>query len=102
MWKSPGVTEQGLTEMKERKVKRSPLDIVDRCIDLQYQLDEHRRFLGDLLIMLAHPEKDHISVDHDVDMADFIWEKTQKMINDNRRMSEMLAQFSQGSEKTVN
>ena len=95
MWKSPGATEQGLTEMKKRKVKRSPLDIVDRCIELQYQLDEHRRFLGDLLIMLAHPEKDHISIEHDVDMADSIWEKTQKMINDNRRMSEMLAQFSQ-------
>lgn len=102
MWKSPGVTEQGPTDMKKKKVKRRPLDIVDRCIELQYQLDEHRRFLGDLLIMLAHPEKDHVSVEHDVDMADFIWEKTQKMINDNRRMSEMLAQFSQGNEKTVN
>ena len=84
--------------MKKRKAKRSPLDIVDRCIDLQEQLDEHRRFLGDLVIILAKPERSHMAVKHDVDNADFIWDQIYKLIVENNNLKERLAQFSQGAE----
>lgn len=80
--------------MKKRKIKRSPLDIVDRCIDLQAKLDEHRRFLGDLLIILCKPGVEHKAIKHDIEMADFIWDKIHDIISENRNLKEKLAQFS--------
>ena len=76
----------------------TPLEIVNRCIDLQEQLDEHRRFLGDLVIILAKPERSHMAIKHDVDKAEFIWDQIYKLINENNDLKERLAQFSQGAE----
>ena len=87
--------------MKKRKIKRSPLDIVDRCIDLQAELDEHRRFLGDLTVMLSKRVPQCV-VQHEVWGADWIWDKVYELISENRDLKERLAQFSQGNEKTVN
>ena len=76
----------------------TPLEIVNRCIDLQKQLDEYKRFIGDLVIILAKPERSHMAIEHDIDEADFIWDQTYKLISENEDLKERLAQFSQGAE----
>lgn len=102
MWRRPGVTEQGPTEMKDKEKKPVKLSMPELLCAQQRHICEYERFCGDLLIMLVkgehHPVIQHVGVWN----GDFIWDECVKLIEENKRLKEKLALFSQGNEKTVN
>jgi len=73
--KLPAVIKFEVTELKE-------------VIELQEKYDELKRGIGDLIIMLAHPEENHISLKNkDSDMSHVI-DYVNEIIKENRELKE--------------
>ena len=71
------------------------VSIAEKLCELQQQVDEDRRYLGDLMIMLHHPLDEHISIEHDTWDNGFVMKRVCELIAENRQLNEQLAQFSQ-------
>jgi len=71
--------------MKRRVVKKvERMQLVDKVCELQRQIDEYDRFLGDLLIMLNKKEPQTVIKHECGDWADWIWEKVRDLIKENK------------------
>lgn len=69
--------------MKKRVVKKAErVMLVDKVCELQMQIDEYERFIGDLLIMLTKREPQLVLVHKCGDFAGVVWEQTLKLIKE--------------------
>ena len=70
--------------MKKRVIKKVEKRlIVDKLCELQKNIDEYERFMGDLLIMLKKRKPQSV-IEHDAgDFADLIWDEAVKLIKEN-------------------
>lgn len=64
--------------------------IADKLCELQRDIDEHDRFLGDLTVMLSKRVPQRV-VKHDVWMAGWIWDAVRDLIEENKEMKAKLA-----------
>ena len=74
--------------MKKRVIKKVERHMLaDKICELQRQIDEYDRFLGDLLIMLVKKNPDIWVIRHDFikdnDYGNFIWIKVRELIKEN-------------------
>lgn len=78
--------------MKQRIVKKVERRmLVDKVCELQREIDEHDRFLGDLMLMLVKNNPDHMVLKYAFttnDYANFIWKKAQELIKENAELRE--------------
>ena len=70
--------------MKKRVIKKVEKRlIVDKLCELQKEIDEYERFMGDLFIML-NKRKPQWVIKHDAgEFADLIWDEAVKLIKEN-------------------
>lgn len=77
--------------MEKSKTVEQILAHVEQLLGLQRELDEYRRFCGELVILLSKPEENHTFLKSDFLEAGFIWEQVWKLIKENKELKEMLA-----------
>lgn len=77
------------------------VSIAEKLCELQQQVDEDRRYLGDLMIMLHHPLDEHISLEHDTWDGGYVMKRVRELIAENRRLKAQLAQISQADDATT-
>lgn len=78
----------GGQKRKENDPCRCP--VADKLCELQKEIDEHERFLGDLLVMLCKRVPQCV-IQHDVRDADWIWDKVRDLMQENKEMKAKLA-----------
>ena len=77
--------------MKRRVVKKvEKMMVVEKLCQLQQEIDEHERFLGDLMIMLITDNPDHKALAVDLIYTNEIWRRVQKLMQDNRKLAQSL------------
>lgn len=86
--------------MKQRVVKKvEKRMLVDKVCDLQRQICEYERYMGDLLIMLVK-EGPQFVVQHDgIWEGDWIWDKVRDLIKENKELKEKLAPYLKEEEE---
>lgn len=77
--------------MNQRVVKKvEKRMLVDKVCDLQREICEYERYMGDLLVMLAKEEPQFV-VQHDgIWEGDWIWDKVKGLIKENKELKEKL------------
>lgn len=76
--------------MKNRIAKKvEKRTLADKLCELQREICEHERFLGDLLIMLSKRVPQCV-IEHDVENGDWIWDEVLKLINENKELKAKL------------
>ena len=78
--------------MKQKVVKKvEKRMLVDKVCDLQREICEYERFLGDLIILLAE-KKSHTAIEnHCHECAGWIWDKIDGLIQENKELKAKLA-----------
>lgn len=75
----------------EKKVERSMM--ASKICELQQNIDEYNRFLGDLTIMLVKKTTGMWVIDHHVDGDNYmswIWSECEKLLKENDRLAREL------------
>lgn len=77
--------------MKKRVIKKAErMMLVDKLCELQTQIDEYERFLGDLFIML-HKREPQVVIEHQCsDFAGMLWNDTLELIRENETLKAQL------------
>lgn len=75
--------------MKRRVVKKvQKRMLVDKLCELQRQICEYERYMGDLLVMLSKEESQCV-IQHDgIWEGDWIWDKVKGLIKENKELRE--------------
>lgn len=80
--------------MKRRVVRKvEGSQMASKICELQRDICEHERFLGDLLVMLARPTQDRQFIKHgtkNCDYFEFVWDRVCKLLKDNEDMAQEL------------
>lgn len=71
------------------RIANTVVEKVSNALALQKKLDEHERFLGDLLIMLCKREPQCV-LEHDVCEGKWIWNEVCKLIEENKELAQNL------------
>lgn len=85
--------------MKNRVVKKvEKRMLVDKVCELQREICEHERFLGDLMLMLITENPDHKALEvsfteMDTFESSEIWKRVQKLIRDNKGLARKLETY---------
>lgn len=73
------------------RIASTVVDKVSNALMLQQRLDEHERFLGDLMLMLITDNPDHKALAVDLINerydANEIWRRVKKLMQDNRKLA---------------
>ena len=75
-------------EMKLPAVIRVEVTILKEVVELQAKYDELIRGMGDLIIMLSHPEEDHISIRNKDEFINHIMKQVSELLKENRELKE--------------
>ena len=82
--------------MKRRIVnKLEKKSLADKVCELQRDICEHERFLGDLLVKVAFPTRDMCFIKHgtkNCDYFSFVWDKVCGILKENEELKSKLAQ----------
>ena len=86
--------------MNQRVVKKvEKRMLVDKVCDLQREICEYERYMGDLLVMLAKEEPQFV-VQHDgIWEGDWIWDKVKGLIKENKELKAKLAPYLKEEEE---
>lgn len=75
--------------MKKRVVKKAErFMLVDKVCELQRRIYEYERFLADLLLLLCARKTDLQVLKHDVEGADWIWNRVKMLLKENADLRE--------------
>ena len=81
--------------MKRRLIKKvERMTLVDKVCELQRDICEHERFLGDLLVMICRPTQDRQFIKHETkhcDYFEFVWEQVGKILTENEELKDKLS-----------
>lgn len=76
------------------QIAANVVEKVSNAFMLQKRLDEHERFLGDLMLMLITDNPDHKALAADLINERFdtneIWRRVRKLMQDNRKLAQSL------------
>ena len=75
-------------EMKLPAVIKVEVTILKEVVELQAKYDELIRGMGDLIIMLSHPEEDHISIRNKDEFINHIMKQVSELLKENRELKE--------------
>lgn len=82
--------------MKRRVVNKfEKMSLANKVCELQRDICEHERFLGDLLVMVARPTQDRRFIKHETKNCDyfsFVWDKVCGILKENEELKSKLAQ----------
>lgn len=76
--------------MEKSKIVEQILAHVEQLLGLQRELDEYRRFCGELVIILSKPDENHTFLKSDFPGADFIREQVWMLIKENKELKAKL------------
>lgn len=83
--------------MKKGLIKKVETKLaVDKICELQSHIDEYRRFLGDIFVMLAKRRTGQWVIEHRVegdDYMDFIWRECEKLVDENKELRAKVTLF---------
>jgi hypothetical protein len=74
--KLPAVIKFEVTRLKE-------------VVELQAKYDELIRGMGDLIIMLSHPEEDHISIRNKDEFINSIMKQVSELLKENKELKKL-------------
>lgn len=81
--------------MKKRTIKKAERHVlVEKVCELQRDICEHERFLGDLLVMICRPTQDRHFIEHDTRLCDYfklVWEQVGKILTENKELKDKLS-----------
>lgn len=75
--------------MKRRIVKKvERMQLVDKVCELQRQIDEYERYMGDILIMLFREEPQKVIEHTGIWEGNTIWNRIKELIAENKALKE--------------